>query len=303
MRNDACIQESMLEDFGKATPDFDLQIWVGDLKSLNKSYGKRRRHIYGEASNPTLDLEGDVVDASGVSQSMDFWKSHGKVDWCHKGAALPDYLVGEPVDWLQKGGRLMIEGELYDDWPMADKVHQLLQSGAKLGYSLGGKILKTAPVFDKDFGGMVKKVQKVFVNHVAVTPFPVNYNTNVTLVPWDRFVGMLDKSIIGKNSGAGDKELSQALNKTMSTVSGSALLTESLEHGGNRELKRTLQNIISMMKGGAPKPERYFNKSGQFHSPRHAHNYLVKCQGVKPTNADALVDYLVLRNFEIASIL
>lgn len=295
--------QTLLQDFGeldKNYSDMDIQIFVDDLQPLMKSSEpKMKRHIYGEASNGTLDLEGDMVDASGVASSMDFWKAHGKVDWCHKGGALPNYLLGEPVDWMQHNGRLMIEGALYDDWPMADSAYGILMRKGKLGYSLGGKILKTRMVFDKDFGGMVKRVQKVFVNHVAVTPFPVNYNTSVTLVPWGQFVGMLDKDITGKESGAGDAEL----RKAMSTLAGQALLTESLEHSGNKEIVHALVKLLGDMKGGGVIPKTYLGKSGHFKSPRHAYAYLVKSQNLKPSQADVLVDYLVLRHSDISSIL
>lgn len=295
--------QTLLQDFGdldKNYSDMDIQIYIDNLEALDKSFKpSQKRHVYGEASNEHLDLEGDTVDASGVGQSMDFWKAHGKVDWCHKGGAMPNFLVGEPVDWMQHNGRLMIEGSLYDNWPMADQVHGILMRKGRLGYSLGGKILSTCMKFDKDFGGMVKRVQKVFVNHVAVTPYPVNYNTNVTLVPWNQFLGMLDKDITGKNAGAGDAEFKKAMN----TMSGQALLTESLEHSGNKEIINALVNLIGGMKGGGVIPTTYLGKSGHFRTPRHAHDYLMKHYGLSADKADVLVDYLILRHDEICSIL
>ena len=181
--------------------------------------------------------------------------------------------------------------------PDTDKVWDLLKGGAVLGYSLGGKILQTRGVFDKDFGGMVKRVQKVFVNHVAVTPFPVNYNTRVSLVPWNQFLGMLDKDITGKFAGAGDDKLA----KSLGTVSGGALLTESLEHSGNKELKGALEHIWKMMRGGGGQPGQYFGKSGCFKTPRHAYLYLTKSYNLNPASADLLVDYLVLRHDAITA--
>jgi hypothetical protein len=110
---------------------------------------------------------------------------------------------------------------------------------------------------------------------------------------------MLDPAIVGKLSGSGDNEFK----KMMDTVSGSALLTESLEGSGDKEIKQALMNMIRTMRGGGILPDKYFGKSGLFISPKHAHRYLVKCQHLPAAKADLLLDYLILRRNEIASVL
>jgi hypothetical protein len=280
----------------------DIFVIMSDLHPLEKSakVGRDRRHVFGQATSEDIDLEGDAIESTGLAPSLNFWKQYGQLDYCHKSTQHPKYLLGDPVDWKIENGVTMIEGSLLDDWDMADTVYNFLMRKGRMGYSLGGKVLKSERGFEKDFGPM-NRIQKVFINHVAVTPFPVNLNTRATLVPWSDFSKMLGESTkcsdCNGSGKCGTTEESHCLckaiqikEKSLNTASGAALRPESLECGGDNELRVALSDFLGQLKGD--KVKKCFHLKKGFRDLTEAVDHFTFCEGLEMSKSYILSGFL-----------
>jgi len=168
----------------------DFEIYFNMLKAISAEDG--RVYIAGVASDPSLDLDGEVVDASGFPLGVDYLKKWGKFNWNHatglgavignvtnagfisKSAAKSKY--GVDIN----GTGVEIEGwlpplSLEPDNPYLKEFHRMAKSGYKLGFSMHGRYAGKR-MDTTDDGREVLVATPGFVSQVAITPGPKNSN-------------------------------------------------------------------------------------------------------------------------------
>lgn len=136
-------------------------------------------HICGMATlDDTIDLDQQLLQTTGVIDSLAYLARFGKINWNHGGA--PEDLLGEITraeirKALGKKG-LYVEAKLYADNPRSVRVYKLMQkSGARFGFSVQGVTLKLRKATHNGFP--VEKIDEAFVSQVALTPEPKNHMT------------------------------------------------------------------------------------------------------------------------------
>lgn len=136
--------------------------------------GKETMRIKGIASTSQKDSEDEILEPSGYDLSK--FLKYGFINYNHLSKADPSKIIGEPDKAYVKDGNFHIEGELYNDNPLAKSVYDLAKtlekrgSSRKLGYSIEGKALERDPINNK-------RITKALITGVAVTPTPINSNT------------------------------------------------------------------------------------------------------------------------------
>ena len=148
------------------------------------------RFVYEVASTEDLDLDQEIVAASGLKKSMDYFLKHGRIDYDHKSKDEPRFIIGEPVEGsFDASNRMHIKGRLYKGLDVSDQVWKLLKAGTtRLGWSIGGKIIRKAMQFDKNLNKFMPKVVEALINHVAITPHPKNTSTFATANAYGSFM-------------------------------------------------------------------------------------------------------------------
>lgn len=131
--------------------------------------------IKGIASTADKDVQGETLLPSGFD--LNRFLNQGFLNWNHTAKSDPSSIVGEPVKAeITKDNKLYIEGVLYNDHPVAQKVWDLAKtlekSGSKrrLGFSIEGVAT------ERDYLNP-KIVKKAEITGCAITPTPVNKNT------------------------------------------------------------------------------------------------------------------------------
>lgn len=241
-------------------PGKEFNLWMDIEKSVGETDGERI--ISGMASDESVDMDGQKVAASGIEKSLSYFRKFGKLDYDHKSKLGPQYLIGEPLEASVKGGKFYLKGKLYKGVKVADDVWDMLKAGAKMGFSVAGKILDIKPELDKALGVEVPKITKVLLTTVAITPHPVNFNTYCN---W----GELAKSIsTDPNSKLTDEDIESELQKAISTADGSGkpLIGQSLEQkihketfgddGGKEEKLQKLRDLKSKLQSIKTKKRR-----------------------------------------------
>lgn len=144
--------------------------------------------IYIQASAPVMDHEGEVVIPEALRDAADYMLRNGKVTYEHVTKDTrtdPTILIGEPTSvHITPDGRTLVTARLYEHQPKAQAVWNILQSGGRLKASIGGTVLARDPNNDAH-------ITKVFWNHLALTSWPVNEATGVSLTPYAEFVKSL----------------------------------------------------------------------------------------------------------------
>lgn len=150
--------------------------------------------VYMEASNEGLDQEEEQILQKGLKEAKDYYLSHGVISWDHqhKHQHEPKYIIGEPMDVrFPKDGRTLVKGWLYQHNETAIDLWKNIQSGARLGASIGGGVIqKSQPGED---GKSWPVISRVLWNETAITHKPVNQDTlgKTTLVPFPEFAKAL----------------------------------------------------------------------------------------------------------------
>lgn len=145
--------------------------------------------IYIKASTPDIDFDNERVLQQALRNAANYFKENGKitlehVDHEHRHDA--SIIIGEPMDvQFPPDGSTMIQARLYPHQPQAQFVWNILRSGGKLKASIGGSCAKR-PGRDG-----VTEIPQLFWSHVAVTSWPVNDQTLVSLQPFSAFVKAL----------------------------------------------------------------------------------------------------------------
>lgn len=142
--------------------------------------------VYLQASNEMLDQDGEIIDMSALQKAKDYFLSHGVLSWDHKHKAThdPKYIIGEPLEVQFTNTReTLVKGFLYKANDIAQNVWKNLQSGARLGASVGGGILQKSE----------NAIKEVIWDETAITHKPINDGTlgNVQMVPFAVFAKAL----------------------------------------------------------------------------------------------------------------
>ncbi len=263
---------------------FFCPIEKGGVKEKNGE-----RHVYGIASTEDLDLDQEIVSASGLKKSLDYFLKHGRIDYDHKSKDEPRYIVGEPVRAHFDGqSRFHVHAKLYKGLDIADQVWGLLKAGStRLGWSIGGRVIKKAMQFDKSLNKMVPKVVEALINHIAITPHPKNVNTFATANAYGDFMKSLADpaqtfgtiiNLEGKEYVLAEKSQFQKALSAGGSAGGSGL-------GRSPIIPQSLESDVKVFVG--------YVSSKDFTTDPDATRAWFKSNGISAERADALAAYLV----------
>ena len=190
----------------------NFNFWVPISKAKDSKDGKVRI-IEGIASTPHVDLQNERVMQNGID--FDYFLKHGYFNWDHKSGA--ENKIGEPWEVKVTPKGLYVKGILYKGKKVSDAVWEHMnalsnntQANRKVGFSLQGKTVRRNG----------KTILKCWIQDIAITTAPINYNTYLDIVK--AFDGYSwEDSDLNKNLSAGH----QVSNQT----GGSALTLEDLD--------------------------------------------------------------------------
>lgn len=144
--------------------------------------GKKRKMVFkGVASTPKTgaDFDGEILDPAGFDYQP-LLKS-GHINWNHQAGKDPLAIVGEPTGAKVEKGDFHIEGFLYEDSELAQKIYKAAEimekSGGnrKLGFSIEGNATMRDPLNKK-------LIKKATIMNVAICPTPKNVGTEFQIV-------------------------------------------------------------------------------------------------------------------------
>lgn len=173
-----------------------------------------KRWIQGVASTSSRDLQGEVVEQSGMDVS--YFLKHGYFNNDHKDGFANK--VGQPTEARVTKDGLWVKGFLFKDKKVADEIWEMMQSlersGAdrKIGFSIQGKVKKRE-------GNLIKEC---WIQDIAITTAPVNTTT------W--------AEIVKSMSVKGKKDEAKALT---ASGNGADLVPESLEGEKKEDLNKS----------------------------------------------------------------
>lgn len=201
------------------------------------------RFIYLEASNESLDQQGEVVLAKALADSKDYYLKFGNLDIDHYtqiGAkvGIPNYElfeIGRPVDVSVKDGSTFVKGQVYSgSGPAAEKANSFWSSLTELNPparwypSVGGAVMSKSVVIDPATKAKRAVINKVRWSNIGFSKTPVNANlATVSTVPFGALV---------KSWGSDGLDFAKAIEAGYGTDSatlsgGGALRKQSLEQG------------------------------------------------------------------------
>ena len=221
------------------TIEQDFTFWM-PLEKASTSEDGSVRIIEGIASTNDLDLQGEKVFQKGIQ--FDYFLKHGYFNWDHQKGA--ENKIGEPWTCRVTPKGLFVKGMLYKGKHVADAVWEHIQSLRKnpqskrrVGFSLQGKTL-------------LKKGQtllKCWLQDVAITTAPINYNTYLDVVK--SFSGYeLDKALAAGTAVSGQTGGS-ALRPESGITSPTDEELKDLGYGDRKLNKSQLAAIIARNKG------------------------------------------------------
>jgi hypothetical protein len=145
--------------------------------------------IWIRASTQDIDFEQERVSQQALKDAADYFVRNGRITWEHLNQDKrydPAILIGEPMAVkFPADGSTLVQAKLYPLQPVAQNVWQILRSGGKLKASIGGSCAKR-PGRDG-----VLEIAQIFWTHLALTPYPVNDHTDVSLQPYQEFLKAL----------------------------------------------------------------------------------------------------------------
>ena len=226
------------------------------------------RFIYLEASNESLDQQGEVVLAKALSDSAAYYLKFGNLDINHytqigARAGIPNYElfeIGRPVDVTVKDGTTFVKGQIYSGTgPAAERANSFWSSLTELNPparwypSVGGSVIGKSVVIDPKTKGKKAMINKVRWTNIGFSKTPVNPNlATVSTVPF----GALAKSLCAEGF-----DFAKAIEAGYGTDSaaltgGGALRKQSLEPGllSYWDFRDGLSDLIRKGKvsGGSP---------------------------------------------------
>lgn len=170
---------------------------------VTDSKGKKRKMLFkGVASNMKTgaDMDGEILDPNGFDYTH-LLKS-GHINWNHQASKDPMAIVGEPTSAKVVNNEFHIEGFLYDESELAQKIYKtaemLEKSGStrRLGFSVEGNATERDPINKKH-------VKKASIMNVAIAPTPKNAGTYMALVKgfeYDSVESLCDNIIVDVTS-------------------------------------------------------------------------------------------------------
>lgn len=150
-----------------------------DIIEKSGKDGNPEMVIKGVASTRKKDTDDEILEPDGFDVTK-FMKS-GFLNYNHLASKDPSMIIGEPTKAVAKNGELYIEGVLYPESEMAQKVYQtakVLRKGSKtrsFGFSIEGKALERDPFNPK-------RITKAEITGCAITPSPKNSGTSMEIV-------------------------------------------------------------------------------------------------------------------------
>jgi hypothetical protein len=160
-------------------------LWI-PVRPMRKGLGGGRRPgmwICGMATlDNVVDLDQEVLNHTGVIDSLSYLEKHGKVNWNH-GSAPGDMLGDIKVARIREtphGKGLYIEALLNPKVKAAREAYRYLEGGGVLGYSVQGVYLDLQQA-TKD-GVPYKDIKAAFLSQVALTPEPKNWATKAAIL-------------------------------------------------------------------------------------------------------------------------
>jgi len=192
-----------------------------------------KRWIQGIASTDGRDLQGEIIDQSGIDLS--YFLKNGYFNDDHK--AGPEYKVGQPTEAKLTKNGLWVKGFLLKNpdptkesradyyWNL---MRQLDASGSdrKVGFSIQGKVLRRSGT----------RIEKCWIQDIAITTQPVNTAT------WAEIAKSLSsqKWDLEKDKDAEKKEAEKAL----SVGAGSPVVPQSLD-GSQKNVVTANKSMLS----------------------------------------------------------
>lgn len=216
----------------------DILAISGFLKAHPATEGGKR-YVYVQASDESVDQQGEVVLAKALRESADYYLRYGNLDLDHvtqvgPKQGIPNYAafeIGRPVEVKLDGARTMVKGEVYQgDAKSAENANLFwasltAQQPPQRWYpSVAGAILaKSARLADG--GAKVTCIERVRWTNIGFSKTPVNAAVpSVSTVP----LGVLAKSWTahGLEFVAGDllKGLESGYGTDSATLEGGAAL-------------------------------------------------------------------------------
>lgn len=173
--------------------------------------------VYLEASNESLDQDGEITVMKALKDAADYYLTHGVISWdhLHKIKKNPAFIIGEPTDVaFTKHNSTLVKGFLYKENENAQGVwNNLLSKTTRLGSSVGGYILK------KSVEGTQNFIKRVLWDETAITYKPVNDTTlgNVQILPFAEFAKalMVGNGVNAANFSGGRALIGEDLQGTM----------------------------------------------------------------------------------------
>jgi hypothetical protein len=242
----------------------DFRFFVDDitLEKGKDKQGKDVMKVAGIASTKAKDSDDEEIDPRGYDVS--YFLDQGFLNYNHQSKFNPKAVIGEPTTAKVTKEGLYVEGFLYPDSDLAKSVYETTEmlkkssSKRRMGFSIEGKALERDP-FNQN------KITKARLTGLALTLNPKNPNTLVDIIKGkyhhDDFVydyadvpdevkDSLQKSedcIVhierdGKTVQI-DKNLNikitenKDINKSLSTLSGAAMIPESVDQDAKDKLK------------------------------------------------------------------
>lgn len=143
--------------------------------------GKKAMKFKGIASTPKhgADYDGEILDPTGFDYTP-LLKS-GHINWNHQASKDPLAIVGEPTSAKVEKGDFHIEGMLYSDSELAQKIYKAAEimekSGAtrRFGFSIEGNATERDPLNKK-------YIKKATIMNVAICPTPKCSGTAMQIV-------------------------------------------------------------------------------------------------------------------------
>ena len=151
----------------------NFKFWVPISKAQAKD--GEVRVIEGIASTPDIDLQNENVNQSGIN--FDYFLKHGYFNWDHKPGA--ENKVGEPWEVKVTPKGLYVKGMIYKGKKAADAIWEHISalktnpdSNRRVGFSLQGKTVRRNG----------NSILKCWIQDIAITTAPINYNTYLDIV-------------------------------------------------------------------------------------------------------------------------
>jgi hypothetical protein len=233
----ATAEETRLLD---AVPQF---LGVSDMLKATPREEGGVRFVYLEASNESVDYQGEVVLSKALSESADYYLRYGNLDLDHYtqiGAkqGIPNYElyeIGRPVDVQVRDGKTFVKGQVYSGTgPAAERANGFwsslvdLSPPARWYPSVGGKVISKSVSIDPATKAKRAVISGVRWTNIGFSKTPVNLSVGpISTVP----IGALAKSMCAEGF-----DFTKALEAGYGTdaaalTGGGAFRTQSLHKG------------------------------------------------------------------------